>query len=320
MKRLFTSLLFITIALAATDWAGGRVMRWVNLNTNDVTGPKLRYMTEGISEDVVMLGASRCSRHYVPSILSDSLKMSVYNAGIDASENIYSHYIALNLILSRHTPKIVCLELMNEDYAKRQQSFTASSFFAPYIGVSSAADSIFMESGNYWPYRLCHLYRYNAKAISNIGGLFINKHTGNDNGYIPIPQPAAYPAKINTAHTIHAVDSLKLHYLTRFIHKCQSRHITLVFTISPQYSRIDTDYYDVLRNMAQDHGIPLLDYHSQGLYTNTPEYFKDYMHLWDRGARQYSSIFAHDLKRYLYSQKATTTGRSIQHCRPAPGQ
>lgn len=320
MKRLFTSLLFITIALAATDWAGGRVMRWVNQNTNDITGPKLRYMTEGISEDVVMLGASRCSRHYVPSILSDSLEMSVYNAGIDASENIYSHYIALNLILSRHTPKMICLELMSDDYSRRPHSFAPTSFFAPYIGTSNAADSIFMEAGSYWPYILCHLYRYNAKAISNIGGLFINKQQGNDHGYLPIPQPAVSPNKLNTAHTIHDIDTLKLHYLRRFIHQCQSRHIKLVFTVSPLYTHAEADYYDVLKNVARDHNIPFFDYHSQGLYTDHPEYFKDYLHLWDKGACQFSSIFAHDLKRHLSSHKHTTNDICIRHCGPAPGQ
>lgn len=303
MKQLFTSLLFIIIAMVAVDRGVGRAMQWVNQNTHDLTGPKLKYMVEELDEDVVMLGSSRCSRHYVPSILSDTLGMSVYNAGIDASKNIYSHYMALNLILSHHTPKVICLELMDEDCARRPRPFDATSFFAPYIGVSQTADSIFMEAGDYWPYRLCHLYRYNAKAISNIGGLLISRQQYNDNGYIPIPQPASYPDKINISHTVHSVDTLKLHYLRRFIHQCQNRDIALVFTVSPLYSHAEAGLYDVLKDVAREYDIPFLDYHTTGLYIDHPEYYKDYLHLWDKGARMFSSVFAQDLKECLSRHK-----------------
>lgn len=299
MKQLLASIVFIICSLFVVDRVGEKVMWWINQNTSDVSGPKLKYMVNQANEDVIMLGASRCSRHYVSSILSDSLGMSVYNAGIDASENIYSHYITLNMILSHHTPKMVCLELMRDDYALEANSFTSVSFFAPYIGIDNAIDSVFMDSGNYWPYMFCHLYRYNAKAISNIGGFFVNKQQHNDNGYIPIPQPYSFPDKLNTMHTIHNVDTLKLQYIQRFINQCKSRNIELVFTVSPQYMYAEKDLYDVLKNVAQDNNIPFFDYHSQGLYIDHPEYFKDIMHLWDKGARLYSSVFAHDLKEYL---------------------
>ena len=69
--------------------------------------------------------------------------------------------------------------------------------------------------------------------------------------------------------------------------------------VSPAYTEADADLYDVLKDLAKEQGIPFFDYHTQGLFLNHPEYFKDNGHLWDKGARLYTSIFAHDLKGYM---------------------
>lgn len=301
MKNLLKSLLFVFVALFVVDRIGGRIMWWVNQHTQDISGPKMKYLVDEVDEDVVLLGTSRCNLHYVPSILADSIGMSVYNGGIDASNCIYAHYFALNLILLHHTPKMICLELMTSDYAVSDDSFETTSFFAPYIGRSEEADSVFREAGNYWCYRLCHLYRYNAKAVSNIGGLLVNKQHGSESGYIPLPQPASVPDRLDKNHKPECIDELKLQYIRKFIMLCRSRHIELVFMVSPAYSEGDADLYDVLKNVAEENGVPFFDYHTQGLFLNHPEYFKDNGHLWDKGARLYTSVFAHDLKHYMDS-------------------
>ncbi|WP_298073641.1 hypothetical protein [uncultured Bacteroides sp.] len=301
MKKLLTSLLFVFAALFAVDRIGGQIMWWVNQHTHDMSGPKLKYLANEVDADVVLMGTSRCNFHYVSSILADSIDMSVYNGGIDASNCIYAHYFALNLILLHHSPKMICLELMTSDYTVSDDSFNTTSFFAPYIGRSERADSIFREAGNYWPYRLCHLYRYNAKAVSNIGGLLVNKQQNAESGYRPLPQPMFVLDRLDKAHKSENIDTLKLQYLRRFITLCKSHHIALVFTVSPIYSEADADLYDVLKDVAKENGIPFFDYHTQGLFLDHPEYFRDNEHLWDKGARVYTSIFAHDLKRYINS-------------------
>lgn len=303
MKNLLKSLLFIIITLFVVDRVGGQIMWWVNQHTQDISGPKLKYLANEVNEDVVFLGTSRCNFHYVPSILSDSLGLSVYNGGIDASNCIYAHYFVLNQILRHHTPQIICLELMTSDYTYSNDSFETTSFFAPYIGRCERADSIFREAGKYWPYRLCHLYRYNAKAVSNIGGLLVNKQQGSDNGYIPLPEPNFHPEEAREAHTSQHIDNLKLQYVQKFISLCKSNNIKLVFMISPAYTIADTDLYDILKDIAKKNDVPFFDYHTSGLFLDHPEYFKDGGHLWHKGAQLYSSIFAQDLKKHLGTEQ-----------------
>ncbi|MBQ6190791.1 MAG: hypothetical protein IJK51_00660 [Bacteroidaceae bacterium] len=299
MKKLLASALFVLIGLFIVDRLGGMVMWWVNQHTYDVSGPKIKYLVGEVHEDVVMMGTSRCDVHYVPSIIRDALGMSVYNGGINASDNIYAHYIMLNHILARHVPKIICLEVMTNDFTEQEDPFNTISFFAPYFGKNEGADSVFRLAGKYWIYRISHLYRYNAKATSNIAGLVINRHKGGDNGYIPVPKPAHFPKALKHSPTPQATDSLKIEYVNRFVSLCKKKGVKLIFTVAPEYTKVDSDHYDVLKGIAKQYGIPFMDYHTAGLYHDHPEYFKDCLHLWDKGARLYSSVFAHDLKKIL---------------------
>ena len=302
MKKFIASFLFVLIGLFAVDRLGGKAMWWVNQHTHDVSGPKIKYLVNNVHEDIVLMGTSRCNCHYVPSIISDSLGVSVYNGGIDASNNIYAHYIMLNHLLAVHKPKVICLEVMTNDFAELKDPFNTVTFFAPYIGSNSRADSVYREAGTYWLYKISHLYRYNAKAASNIAGLVVNRQDGGDRGYIPSHKPPHSPDKLSEEKAIKGVDNKKLEYVKRFISLCQQNGIKLVFMVSPKYSIVDAHHYDVLKDIARQSSIPFLDYHTSGLFHDHPEYFKDSSHLWDQGARIYSSIFAHDLKRILEAE------------------
>ena len=303
MKRLLTSILFVVLTLLIVDRIGGKIMWMVNQNTNTILGAKLKYLAEEANEDIIILGTSRSNFHYVSSIIEDSTCMTVYNGGIDGSDNIYSHYFVLNQIVRHHTPKIVCLEVMPSDYASDINSFETTTFFAPYIGRSESADSIFIHSGNYWKYKLSHLYRYNAKAAADLGGLLLDKMETNDKGYIPLAKPNVFPS-IKGSYSHETADSLKLLHLQKFIDCCNLNGIQLLLTVSPSYTSVFPELYKPLKDLANENQIPFLDYHTQGVFDNCPQYFKDNRHLWDKGARIFTSMFAHDLKQVMEIQES----------------
>ena len=303
MKKLAVSILFILVVLFIIDRAGGMAMWWVNQHTKDVTGPKMRYLIDDFHEDVLLMGTSRCNSHYVPSIIGDTLGMSVYNGGIDGSKNIFSHYIMLCHILVKHTPKVICLEVQPNDFVRERDPFTCITFFAPYFGKNAQADSVFRLAGKYWPYRLSHLYRFNAKATSNIAGLVVTRLDSGNNGYVPYTPPAHFPNTLYHLNTPKHADRLKLAYVQKFIDLCKEKGIRLLFTVSPMYAKVESDFYDVLKETARENGLPFLDYHTAGLYQDHPDYFHDPSHLWDKGARLYSSVFARDLKKLLEKEQ-----------------
>lgn len=297
MKRLLLWLFCCVSGLLAVDRFGGLVMKQVVHHSHDVIAPKLCYIADSLHEDVVLIGASRCHHHFVPSILADSLGMSVYNAGIGGSDNIFSHYMVLCHVLNRHTPKVICLELMVSDFAPEADVFRSLSFLAPLYGRSAAADSVFCLSGSAWKYELSHLYRYNAKAASNLLGLVMNRQCGADHGYIPLKRSASIPQELQPELAFEGCDSLKLSFLRRFITVCQREHVKLLFVVSPKYTIAGSGCYAPLKAEAACAGIPFMDYHTAGLFHDYPEYFKDALHLCHEGAVRFTMTFAGDLKK-----------------------
>lgn len=296
MKKLILALLMITIGLLFVDRTGGLIMNWISSHSKDVLSPKLHYIRNEVSEEIILLGASRCHHHYLPSIIEDSIGTTVYNAGIGGSNNIYSHYIVLNHILKRHTPRLVCLEVMPTDYNLQDNPFSVVSFFAPLFGTNEQADSIYKIAGSYWKYKLSHLYRYNAKAASNIWGLILDRQKEAFMGYMPLPEPKQYPCALISEEKPKDVDSQKIEFINRFISLCKKKGVALVFVVSPKFTKVDKEYYDVFRSLAEENGIPFLDYHTIGLYQDHPEYFKDQVHLWNNGAKLFTTHFSKDLK------------------------
>lgn len=304
MKKLIISILIIISGIFIIDRIGAQIMWWVNQHTHENAGLKIRDMINHVDADVLLMGTSRCNRHYVPSIISDSIGMSVYNGGIDASDNIYAHYTLLNLILQRYKPKVVCLEVSTNDFTNPQDPFSTVSYFAPYFGTSEQSDSIFYLARLYWPYKLFHLYRFNAKATSNIAGLFITPQDVGKDGYVPSQKPSHFITnKPEMAEIAGKTDQQKVEFIQRFINICKRENIKLVFTISPSYNTIADTHYNELKVIAQENNIPLLDYHTKGLFLDHPDFFEDRVHLWDKGARLYSMIFASDLKIILKNKK-----------------
>lgn len=301
MKKFIISFLFIIVGLFIVDRIGGLAMWWVNQNSQDASAPKIKYVASEADEDVILMGTSRCNFHYVPSVIKDSIGMTVYNGGIDASDNIYFQYILLNLLLEHHNPDLICLEVSVNDFSIQPDPFCDISFLAPYIGKNEQADSVFRVAGSYWRYQLSHLYRYNAKAVSNIGGLLINKQAGDDHGFVPIPGSNYHPQELEHRPTLKKTDIIKLSYVERFITQCKENGVKVVLMISPLYAQVDADYYKALKTVASDNDVPFLDYHTQGLFLDRPDFFKDNIHLNGEGAKAYSAIFASDLKKILDS-------------------
>lgn len=309
MKQIIKALLMISVIWLIFDRTGSEVMWWLNQHSQDNTSSKIKHIVEGVSEDVIMMGTSRCNGHYVPPIISDTLHMSVYNAGIDGSDNIFAQYMALCYILHRHTPKVVCLEVQNSFLEEEEDSYHTTGYFAPYFGNNAAADSIYHLAGTYWQYKLSHLYRYNTKVLANITGQIVN-HSCDEHGYTPNPMPANRVELSKWPNEYFHVNTEKKAYMERFIQACREKNVFLCFVISPSYSVVDSSYYALLKDFAANHHVPLFDYHTSGLYLDKPDYFRDSSHLWDKSAKEYSSIFASDLKQLDHIQKMTTQKKS----------
>jgi hypothetical protein len=120
---------------------------------------------------------------------------------------------------------------MAKDISISAAPFSKISFFAPYINASPRADSVFMEAGTYWRYKASHLYRFNAKGVEAIGGLFVNHRDREDHGFFPMPETGDHPTTIENEESLEEVDSLKLSYVKRFIDVFENAEVDRFFRI-----------------------------------------------------------------------------------------
>ena len=289
-------MLNLLVLVLLIDRTGGVVMSYCYRHTHAKAEVKIQHLTRQAAEDVIILGNSRCAYHYVPSVISDTLHMSVYNGGIDGSDNIYSQYIMVCHLLAHHTPKILCVETGGNDFMYSDDAFKKTSYFAPLFGESVQADSIFQQARTYPVYALSSLYRYNAKSIEILGGMLVRRVQDNDDGYFPIQGSRQTDLQLVEDYYSDRIDPDKMKYMERIVRMCRERHILLVWVISPAYRTIGKSTFVPIRQLAENNGNIFLDYYSSGLFLDKPEYFKDNGHLLEQGANAYSSLFARDLK------------------------
>lgn len=257
------------------------------------------YCLNKSNDDILIMGSSRAAHHYIPQIFEDSLGMNCYNAGSDG-QCIYYHYALLASMLERGAkPRLVLYEVMNLDAEVSSiGSFTldaALDRLAPHYGEYRAIDELFNQK-KCWMENLklkSKTYRYNSKLVQIIKC-----------NYIPSPEYKGYEALIgkmdiksftkdlekesNTIkHKSADIDGSKLEYVKKFIMLCKENDIRLVFMYSPYYNS-DLSYgTKLIKKIAESEGIPFYDFVTNSIF-NTPEYFKDVMHLNDEGAREYS--------------------------------
>jgi len=90
------------------------------------------------------------------------------------------------------------------------------------------------------------------------------------------------PKKIKKAD-VFKYDSLKLHYLEKFIRLAKSNS-TLVFVVSPSYKAKNSDVFMPLEELCKQYNILLLDYYTDPVISTNKNYFYNSVHLNNIGA------------------------------------
>jgi hypothetical protein len=252
------------------------------------------------NDELLILGSSRAAHHYVPTIFTDSLGYSCYNAGSDGMCIYYQYAILTSYIHRNAIPKIVICEVVPQDAeVTNGPTFNldaALDRLAPHYGEVSEIDSLFKLNGWKESIKLSsNCYRYNSKLVQSIKCNYIP--SSEDHGYEArigemIPKDTK---QIPQAGTLNKIDSIKLDYFSKVINICRNNQIRLIICYSPMYNNTKSNGIDVLKQIANNHAIPFLDY-SSDMRIRDCRYFNDETHLNDEGAHLYSSIVAHDLK------------------------
>jgi hypothetical protein len=248
--------------------------------------------------ELLILGSSRASHHYVPSILTDSLGMSCANLGVDGQGILY-HYALFHMLVQHNSPRIIIYEFGGFDWEDEgDATYATNEHLAPLYGRSDSIDTLINRVGlNYARVlQVLNTYKYNGR-VHNV--LINTHHMANRNGYSPL-YGERNVTESNDPNNENGIEQTPIHpdkidYLKRFIRECQERDILLVFAMSPTMGTISATGPKILSEICGDQ-IPILDFRQQ---FNQNELFKDDTHMNDTGARVYTSQIAIELKRII---------------------
>lgn len=264
--------------------------------------PVVSHIVDNFSEDILILGSSRAARHYSPRILTDSLGLTCYNAGVDGAGIVLAFPLA-ELAVKRHRPSLIIYELTPEfdlakgdnlQYLRNLRPYFSLPEIRSYIATLSTLESLKMRSA---------LYRLNSSFFSLFKGLILEKPKTSD-GYVPLNSTVGNKNEIIETRPCDP-DPVKLRLLRSLVHLAEEHDIKLVFTISPIYRPVSTSDYHTIKTYIQSQGAIVIDQLTDPHFSSH-FYFADHSHLNHSGAILLTTSFILQLqkieKTYIYNE------------------
>lgn len=291
MKKFISYIVLFFVIVCIVDFGFGKAVDKLCSTAKDGEKSKIYYIANKMDEDVVIMGSSRAYRHYVPHVLEDSIKMSVYNAGC-SNMGIVCNYGLYKAFKKTHTPKTIIYEVYYTDFAEGDITTYLDNLrllkndkdICEYIASFSSDDRWKMYSS---------LYCYNTKWIYIVQENIKSSMT-LDKGYAPDKGKLTY--KPEKPKNEYKIDSLKIRTFKDFIKEVSNDNTSLILTVSPLYYGDNFSWIEWARDIASDFNIPFYDYSRDELFFENNELFYDQIHLNEEGSILFSQKIAHKLK------------------------
>lgn len=297
MKKylLYISLFFAVVVVI--DFCFGKAMDYMSRHAKSGDTKARNALLFDNEYDILIMGSSRAHHHYDDKLLSDSLNLKVYNAGVDGNGVILADGL-YSLLSQRYTPKLVIFDVepafdinvyKEDDNNKRYLSKLKPYFYEVCINEIFASYGWQEEVKNY-----SGLYRYNTDCF-NVVKSFVSSASIPEYGFSPSKGAMKEEREIiNEGNAV--VDSLKINYIKKFIIDVKSSGAALIMVASPKYGEKTSECFDIVKEICKENNVPFWDYYTDERFQKL-EYFKEPMHLNEEGAKAFSEEIINRLKR-----------------------
>ena len=300
--------IFFIIALIILDKVIGEMMEYFYFKQESGFQYRTIYAMNETTADVVVLGASTVTHHYVPDIFEDSLNMSFYNAGRDGS-GIFQHYALMKAILKRYTPKVILLDLHPEALMTTPQDYDRLSELLPFYETHKEIRPVLELRSPYEKYKIfSSIYPYNSAILSIImGNLEFNKTRKSDfKGYVPLSRVMENKKPHTIEYQNFSIDTVKVRILKEITAEAKAANTQLIAVRSPKYMFVDNRSTRLIKNILAENNILYLNYSVDQEFLKNPTYFSDESHLNKDGAALFSSIIVREIRNYLPQKNQTS--------------
>lgn len=305
MKKFLIFLFGVIVLVVGLDYLAGKAVdSYVLSHRLPGDSYSIDYTLKDLNTDVVIIGNSHVLNSLMPSVLSDTLGLSVYNSASNGQQIPFFHTIQ-QCILKRYSPKAIILGV-NEDVFMLKGIGDRYNILAPYYGLGFPMIDSCLTSQSKID-KLMHkssFYRFNTIWWRILLYHIVNKGHEPD-GFIAMPQPP-FPPKLNvvTQETLYVAETMA--EFDRMLSECSAKNVKVIVIMPPIYV-IDRTNHTITKKVEEivrryDNAM-LINDASNKLFLSHPEYFFDDSHLNAEGALIYSKMKAPEIKEFLNKKK-----------------
>lgn len=300
MKKFLLKVILLFGLVAVVDVLSGFAYGYLRGHAKGGSTEKSEYIASKANEEIIIMGSSRATHHYNPSVISDSVGMSCYNCG-EKGNGIVLAYGRYKMLTSRYKPRLIVFEITpGFDYYEWDPYSKYLGHLRPYYNRAGIKE-IFQDFDDELScIRMqSSLYQNNTRLVQDVIDNIV--YRDNHNGFAPLAGQLK-SSKVEMKEREYVIDSLKLDYVDRFLREVKKDGVPIVMTISPVYCDAEgAEMYSEAVRLCKKYDIQLIDYRHYDPISTNPEYFVDGVHLNEKGANLYSSLIAKDIKKVIDS-------------------
>lgn len=249
------------------------------------------YHLNNRQSDILIAGASNGMHSYIPSIISDSLKMSCFNSSQDG-RNISYQYFCLKKALENGPVRKFLLDLGEAQISKGWRYRT--EYYQTYYWQNVDAREYMQKIGEwYLPFKMASSFiQYNNKFfVALYNYLPMGKLT--EDGYVPLPYTGKpFNDIAEPQNDSFTPDSLQIEYLDKIVSCCKENSVELIILASPRIT-YSAKFIEYITDYCTKNKVTFINSVSS---IEDRTMFKDFAHLNDNGARLYTNEIVKYLK------------------------
>lgn len=302
MYKFLRNIIVFFFCFFCIDKIAGYLFDYMNSHVRSGDSKHSFVVYNVVSPDIVILGTSRASHHYVTSIFEDSFKMSAYNCGYDGL-GILNDYARYKMICKRHKPKMVILDVYPDPDIYDTDNMRFLSDMKPYASNKEIL-KIFESVSPLERYKLwSKMYRYNTRFIQLLHDNLIPSRDW-EGGYSAIYKSIDYNPEPYKIHE-NEPDPVKCSYMERLMNDIISDSVKLFVVASPYYNTTSASMkdFEYVIALCKKYNIEFINLFTDKEYIHDKTLFADPSHLNHEGAMLFSRDIVQIIKANYKKEK-----------------
>ncbi len=304
-KSILIRFLVFFCLVFVLDFSVGVILKKLYYSQKRGTNFRTSLLFDKTKKDLIVLGSSRASHHYVPIVFTDSLGLSCYNGGRDGTLFDFS-YAATQALFARYTPKVILIDINLEDFYINNRANEGLQSLIPYYHAHQELRGLINNvRGPLETYKhISFCYPYNSTILNSLSNIVRAPNPQDTSGYLPLEGSLDGFEMPETFDFENSLPNKKrLEFLAETAKLCKVNGTRLIVVQSPRFGiyKNHTILEEIKTTLLAENAI-FISYDNSTEYMQQPKLFKDASHLNEKGAMYFTQSILKVLQKTLSNQ------------------